>query len=68
MFSVEPSSMSVEQFIDAALKEDAGAGDYTSLACIKHDATGKAYIKVKDEGIIAGLVLAAQIFNRVDKT
>ncbi len=66
MFSIEPSAMSVEQFIDAALKEDIGAGDYTSLACIMEEATGNAVVKVKEDGIIAGLVLADQIFNHVD--
>ena len=60
--------MSIEEFIDAALREDVGAGDHTSLACIKADARGKAIVKVKEDGIIAGLVLAGRIFNRVDNS
>jgi nicotinate-nucleotide pyrophosphorylase (carboxylating) len=62
----EMQGLTVEQFIDEALKEDVGAGDHTSLACIKEAAAGKAVVKVKEDGIIAGLVLAEQILNRVD--
>lgn len=68
MFHVEHAGMTVAQFIDAALKEDVGAGNATSLACIKEDAKGMAVVKAKEEGIIAGLVLADQIFNRVDSS
>ena len=68
MLHVSPSGMTIAEFIDVALKEDIGAGDYTSLACIKGDATGKAVVKVKEDGIIAGLDVAKQIFNRVDPT
>src|SRR4051812_37085995 len=60
--------LSVNEFIRAALLEDVGDGDHTSLACISADAMGKAAVKVKEPGIIAGLVLADQVLNYVDNT
>jgi len=50
------------EFIQAALKEDVGSGDYSSLACIPSGAMGKAVLKIKEDGIIAGINLAQQIF------
>jgi nicotinate-nucleotide pyrophosphorylase (carboxylating) len=50
-------------FIQLALREDVGEGDYSSLACIPEKKKGKAKLLVKDEGIIAGLALAEYIFN-----
>jgi len=55
-----------ENFITNSLAEDLGDGDHSSLASIPHDATNKAHLLVKDEGIIAGIELAKMIFNKVD--
>jgi len=49
-------------FIKAALQEDVENGDYSTLACIPHDAKGKAILKIKEDGIIAGIDLAEEIF------
>lgn len=49
-----------------AIREDVGDGDHSSMACIPVDAKGKAKLLVKDEGIIAGVEFAKQIFNYVD--
>lgn len=48
------------------MAEDIGDGDHTSLACIPQDATGKAKLLVKENGILAGVELALQIFKAVD--
>ncbi len=53
--------------IKNAIREDVGDGDHSSLACIPYDAKGKAKLLVKDEGVIAGIEFAKQIFNYVDK-
>ncbi len=53
-------------FIKAALKEDIGDGDHTSLSTIPAEARGKAKLLVKDEGILAGVTLAQMIFEEVD--
>lgn len=49
-----------------AVREDVGGGDHSSLACIPDDATGKAKLLVKDEGILAGVAFAKQVFDYVD--
>ena len=56
----------IDQFIINALQEDVGDGDHTSLATIPADTTGKAKLLVKDNGILAGIELAAEIFHVVD--
>jgi nicotinate-nucleotide pyrophosphorylase (carboxylating) len=56
----------LKNFISQALAEDNGDGDHTSLACIPHSAKGKAHLLVKENGIIAGVELAKEIFKTVD--
>ncbi len=54
--------MTTQEFIAAALKEDIGPGDYSTLAAIDKEAQGKAVLKVKEAGILAGVALAEEIF------
>lgn len=56
----------VYKIIEAALKEDLGDGDHTSLSTIPADAKGKAKLLIKDTGVIAGVELALEIFKQVD--
>ncbi len=56
----------IDQFIINALNEDVGDGDHTSLATIRAETQGKAKLLVKDNGILAGVELAAEIFHIVD--
>lgn len=56
----------VKAFIQAALREDVGDGDHTSLSTVPASAQGKAKLLVKDDGILAGIELAKAIFNEVD--
>jgi len=56
----------LNQFIQQAIIEDIGDGDHTSLACIPSDAVGKMQLLVKQEGIIAGVDIAEQIFKTFD--
>ncbi|MFZ4543936.1 MAG: carboxylating nicotinate-nucleotide diphosphorylase [Saprospiraceae bacterium] len=53
-------------FIKAALHEDVGDGDHTSLACIRDDSRSKAKLLVKDAGILAGLEFASHVFEYLD--
>lgn len=57
----------IDRFIINSLKEDVGDGDHTSLATIPAETIGKAKLLVKDEGILAGVELAAEIFHVVDE-
>lgn len=58
--------MTTLEFIEAALHEDVGNGDYSTLASIPPDANGKAILKIKENGIIAGLDLAKDIFEFIE--
>lgn len=67
MISEEQFQRELRLIIENAIREDVGAGDYSSLACIPANAQGKAKLLVKDNGIIAGVDFAKMIFNYVDK-
>jgi nicotinate-nucleotide pyrophosphorylase (carboxylating) len=56
----------LDLIIANAVREDVGDGDHSSLACIPASAQGKAKLLVKDEGIIAGVAFAKQVFHYVD--
>ncbi|QQR99236.1 MAG: carboxylating nicotinate-nucleotide diphosphorylase [Sphingobacteriales bacterium] len=56
----------LDQFITLALHEDIRTGDYSSLASIDTNATGKAKLLVKDEGILCGIDVAKAIIQKVD--
>ena len=58
--------MTIEEIIIAALAEDIGDGDHTSLSTIPSGATGKARLLIKQPGIISGIELARRIFKAVD--
>jgi len=54
-----------QELIDQALKEDIGTGDL-STRILPEDLTGLAKLYAKQEGIVAGLWLVEQVFQRVD--
>lgn len=56
----------MEEIIKNALAEDLGAGDHTSLATIPADATGRAELLIKEDGVIAGIEVAEKVFKTVD--
>lgn len=57
-----------EQLIALAFSEDIGDGDHTTLCCIPEDAMGKSKLLVKEEGVLAGIRIAKEIFRRFDPT
>ncbi len=60
------SEKSILNFIDAALLEDVGDGDHSSLSSIPKDAESKAKLIIKGEGVLAGIALSEYIVKRVD--
>lgn len=56
----------LKHFIQLALAEDIGTGDYTSLSTIPNDQMGEAICLVKEDCIIAGVEMAKQICTIVD--
>jgi nicotinate-nucleotide pyrophosphorylase (carboxylating) len=57
----------IQATILTALREDIGTGDITTEATIPDNVMGKGIFLVKDDGIIAGLEVAEQVFKSVDK-
>lgn len=53
----------LNHLIDEALKEDIGDGDHSTLSSIDADAKGKAILKIKQDGILAGMQVAETIFK-----
>ncbi len=49
-----------------ALQEDIGDGDHSTIASIPADAKGKAVLKIKEDGILAGMEVAAAVFSMVE--
>ncbi len=66
MISAVQFQKEVDLIIANAIREDVGDGDHSSLSCIPKSASGKAKLLVKDEGVIAGIEFAKQVFAYVD--
>ena len=66
--AVQPPADYTNKIIVIALAEDSGRGDITSEILIPCDLQGKAFMLVKEEGVIAGTQVAAQVFQQVDPT
>ncbi len=55
------------EFILRSLAEDLGDGDHSSLACIPAEKKGKAKLLIKENGVIAGIRVAKELFSTIDK-
>ena len=53
-----------DRLIDLAFSEDIGDGDHTTLCCIPEDAMGKSRLLIKEEGVLAGMRIAKEVFHR----
>lgn len=58
----------IDKLIDLAFTEDIGDGDHTTLSSIPADAMGKNMLLIKEDGVLAGVEMAKQIFSRFDDT
>ncbi len=67
MITQDQFNTEIELIIANAVREDVGDGDHSSLACIPKEATGKAKLLVKDNGVIAGVDFAKIVFDYIDK-
>ena len=54
------------EFILRCIEEDTGDGDHSSLSCIPADSEGKAKLLIKEEGILAGIRVAVELFKIID--
>lgn len=62
------TSRELDAIIDRALAEDIAHGDITSDLLIPHDLSGRASLLVKENGVLAGINVAARTFQRVDSS
>ncbi len=58
--------MLVDELLDLAFAEDIGDGDHTTLSTIPADEMGRQRLVVKEEGILAGVEVAAKVFEKLD--
>lgn len=65
---METNPHKLQDLIKLALLEDIGDGDHSSLSCVPADASKRARLLVKQDGILAGVEVALTIFNEVDAT
>lgn len=56
------------RLIELAFAEDIGDGDHTTLCCIPEDATGSSHLLIKEDGILAGVAVAKNVFAAFDPT
>jgi len=59
-------SNNFEQLISLWFAEDIGDGDHTTLSCIPASAIGKSQLIVKENGVLAGVEVAREIFRAFD--
>ena len=59
-------SEQLQHLIKEALTEDVGNGDHSTLSCIPATQKGKAVLKIKQDGILAGVDIAQKIFSFVE--
>ncbi|MFA5309304.1 MAG: carboxylating nicotinate-nucleotide diphosphorylase [Dehalococcoidales bacterium] len=60
------SDAQLDAIIGAALDEDISQGDVTSEALIPPELAGRAEVTVKEQGVLAGIGVAARVFRRID--
>jgi nicotinate-nucleotide pyrophosphorylase (carboxylating) len=53
----------LEHLVREAMAEDIGDGDHSTLSVIPPDASGKAVLKIKEDGVLAGMSIAEKIFR-----
>lgn len=54
--------------IQSALEEDVGEGDHSTLSCFDSEKKGKAVLLIKEDGVLAGMEVAREIFHLVEPT
>ena len=53
-------------FLQRAFTEDIGDGDHTTLSCIPADAIGTSRLIIKEDGVVAGVEVAKEVFHYFD--
>ena len=53
-------------FLQRAFTEDIGDGDHTTLSCIPANAVGTSRLIIKEDGVVAGVEVAKEVFRYFD--
>ena len=61
-----PMTNEFKQLISLWFAEDIGDGDHTTLSCIPASAKGKSRLIIKENGVLAGVAVARDIFYSFD--
>lgn len=56
----------LKHLVEEAIAEDVGNGDHSTLCCIDEGSSGKAMLKIKENGILAGVEVAQKIFSFIE--
>ncbi|MGC8746047.1 MAG: carboxylating nicotinate-nucleotide diphosphorylase [Candidatus Saccharicenans sp.] len=56
----------IRELIDLALKEDLPVGDITTEAIVPPDLLARAVFLAKEDGVLAGIEVAAEVFKKID--
>lgn len=63
---MELTQQDIERVVTAALAEDVGAGDATTLALVREDARCRAELLLEEPGVVCGVPVAATVFRALD--
>ncbi len=63
---LDTQQQALHQLIRSALQEDIGEGDHSTLSSIPSQQQGKAVLRIKQAGILAGMQVAVTIFQLVE--
>jgi nicotinate-nucleotide pyrophosphorylase (carboxylating) len=58
--------LQVDPILHAALAEDVGTGDITTLTTVPADAVARAVMRCKQDGVLAGIAIACRAFTLLD--
>ncbi|HEY2355771.1 MAG TPA: carboxylating nicotinate-nucleotide diphosphorylase [Gaiellaceae bacterium] len=58
----------IDRVVRAALAEDVGSGDATTLALVPDDARCRAELLLKEPGVVCGVAVAAAVFDALDSS
>ena len=63
---MELSRRDIDRAVEAALAEDVGSGDATTLALVPADARCRAELLLEEPGVVCGVPVAAAVFHALD--
>ena len=58
--------LGLDEFLLAALREDIGTGDITTLSCVPGSSVSHGAFKAKQDGVVCGLPAAVRVFALLD--